>query len=124
MQQDIKYEPDLVLSMVAPGSAKAAPKARVIKSRYKILTVGETYEFTAGLCEQLRKYLDEGANPEELLEEQRKEYVKDIKEYLDNHPNAVPIWNMLKKDAGFETAKLSEMPLDILKKLFIKLTLE
>lgn len=128
MQNDVKYEPDLVLHMVEPGSAKAGvvkyPKARVVKSRYAILEVGETYEFTPKLCAQLKEYLDEGTAPEVLLEQQRQEYVTAVTEYLDSHSNAVPLWKQLKKDKGYETTSLKEMPLDILKELYITLTLD
>jgi hypothetical protein len=41
-QDDLKYEPDLVLRMVSPGSAKHHPVASVIKSRYAIFSEGET----------------------------------------------------------------------------------
>ena len=72
---DLKYEPDLVLSMVAPGSNKTHPVAKVIKSRYPFLTVNEIYEFTPELINQLRVYLDEGADPEVLLQQQQADYV-------------------------------------------------
>ena len=128
MQADVKYEPDLVLSMVSPGRAVGNeikhPQARVVKSRYVILKEGETYEFTPSLCKQLAEYLEEGASPEEILEQQRQEYIAGITAYLDSHKNAVPIWEVLKTDAGFEGVPLRDMPLDILKPIFIKLTVD
>ena len=128
MQADVKYEPDLVLSMISPGRAVNGtvehPKARVTKSRYVILKEGEVYEFTPALCEQIAEYLEEGTSPEEILEKQRQEYVEGIKNYLDAHKNAVPIWEVLKKDAGFEGTPLTEMPLEVLKPIFIKLTVD
>ena len=128
MQNDIKYEPDLVLSMIEAGNATGKttkyPRARVSKSRYAILEVGEVYEFTPSLCKQLKEYLDEGTAPEILLEQQRMEYVEGIASFLDNNKNAVPLWQQLKKDKGFEETPLKEMPLDTLKELFITLTLD
>lgn len=128
MQGDIKYEPDLVLRMVRPGKSRNGvlthPSAEVIKSRYAIFTEGEVYEFTPTLLEQLREYLEDGISPDELLERQRLDYVNGIKTYLDTNPNAVPIWNVLKKDAGYEKTKLDELPLDAIKALFIKLTID
>lgn len=128
MQADVKYEPDLVLHMISPGRAvgneQKHPVARVVKSRYVILEEGETYEFTPSLCEQLAQYLEEGTSPEELLEKQRQEYITGITEYLDTHPNAVAIWKVAKKDAGYEDTKLTDMPLKILKPLFIKITMD
>lgn len=128
MQNDVKYEPDLVLHMVEPGSAKGSnvryPKAKVIKSRYAILEVGETYEFTPKLCKQLKEYLDEGTAPEVLLEQQRLEYVDGVSKYLDEHQNAVPLWKQLKKDKGYEKTNIDKMPLEVLKELYITLTLD
>ena len=128
MQADVKYEPDLVLHMVSPGRAVDSeikhPKARVIKSRYVILKEGEVYDFTPTLCEQLAEYLEEGTSPEEILEKQRQEYISGITQYLDSHKNAVAIWQVLKKDAGYENKALTDMPLDVLKPIFIKLTVD
>lgn len=128
MQADIKYEPDLVLSMVSPGKANSKkvvhPKAVVKKSRYAILEEGEEYEFTPSLCEQLREYLEEGTAPEELLEKQRQEYINGITNYLDTHKNAVPIWMVAKEDAGFKDVNIEDMPLEALKPLFIMLTID
>lgn len=128
MQADVKYEPDLVLHMVSPGRAVGNtiehPKARVIKSRYVILREGETYEFTPALCEDLRKYLEEGTSPEEILEKQRQEYISGITDYLDKHQNAVAIWNVAKKDRGYENTPITDMPLEALKEIFITLTID
>ena len=128
MQADVKYEPDLVLHMIQPGRAIGNdiqhPKAKVIKSRYVMLKEGEEYEFTPSLCRQLREYLEEGISPEEIFEQQRQEYIQGITEYLDNHKNAVPIWQVCKEDAGFKDTPITDMPLDILKQLFIKITLD
>lgn len=128
MQADVKYEPDLVLHMISPGRAVdnevQHPKARVVKSRYAILKEGEVYEFTPSLCQDIADYLEQGTSPEEILEKQRLEYIEGITNYLDTHSNAVAIWKVLKKDAGFEETPLTEMPLNILKPLFIKLTVD
>lgn len=128
MQADVKYEPDLVLHMVAPGRAVGNeiqhPKAKVIKSRYVILREGETYEFTPTLCKQLKDYLEEGTSPEEILEQQRQEYIEGITKYLDEHKNAVAIWQVCKEDAGYKDTPLKDMPLEVLKPLFIKITID
>lgn len=119
-QEGLKYEPDLVLHMEAPGSGNPMkhPRATVIKSRYAIFAEGETYEFTPQLCEQLRQYLAEGVSIEELLEQQRKDYVDAIKTVLDTNASAKTIWNVLKEDAGVKDTKLTEIPLPILKNLY------
>ena len=128
MQQDVKYEPDLVLHMLEPGRVKGKeirhPKARVVKSRYVILQEGEEYEFTPSLCEDIARYLDEGTSPEEIFEKQRQEYIKGITEFLDAHNTKVNVWNVIKADAGYEGVPLTEMPLDVLKPLFITLTID
>ena len=122
MMPDLKYEPDLVLHMLSPGNSAGKkpeyPKARVEKSRYSIFKQGEIYEFTPELCDQLSAYLDEGIDPAELLEQQRKDYIKGVEEYLDEHKAAVPVWKQLKKDAGFENVNLKDMPLEATKEIF------
>lgn len=128
MQADVKYEPDLVLHMLEPGKNVGTeikhPKARVVKSRYAILEEGEIYEFTPTLCKQIAEYLEKGTSPEEILERQRKEYANGIKEYLDTHQSQVQIWNILKQEANVGDLKLEEIPLNIIKNLFIRLTLD
>ena len=128
MQADVKYEPDLVLHMTEAGRAAGKdirhPKAKVVKSRYVILKEGEEYEFTPTLCEDIAKYLEEGTSPEEILERQRQEYAVGIREFLDNHPSKVNVWNVIKTDAGYKDTPLEELPLDVLKPLFIQLTID
>ena len=124
-QADLKYEPDLVLHMLYPGANEEGeilhPRAKVTKSRYAIFRKNQEYDFTPELIEQLRKYLEEGADPHELLEQQRLEYVTALKTHLDKNPQIVAIWKVMKKDAGFENIKLEDIPLDALKKLFVRL---
>lgn len=126
-QADLKYEPDLVLHMVKPGKNKNGniehPIARVIKSRYAIFDEGEEYEFTPELILQLKAYLEDGVDPAEILEKQRQDYITAVKNLLDNKPGLVPIWQVLKKDAGYDETKLTDMPLEIIKPLYIKLTI-
>ena len=121
-QADLKYEPDLVLHMLRAGHGTTPPRARVIKSRYAILTEGDEYDFTSELCIQLKAYLEEGADPNELLEQQRQDYVQAVKDYLDNHPNAQAIWKVMKDDAGYTETKLPDIPLNALKVLYGNLT--
>lgn len=128
MQADVKYEPDLVLHMVSPGRAIGNdiehPKAKVVKSRYVILKEGDIYEFTPALCKQIAEYLEEGTSPEEILEIQRQEYIAGITEYLDKHQNAVAIWKVIKEEVGLKDTPIGDMPLDILKQSFIRLTVD
>ena len=128
MQADVKYEPDLVLHMIEPGRAVdneiRHPRARVIKSRYVILKEGEIYNFTPTLCKQIAEYLEEGASPDEILEKQRQEYIKGISNYLDEHKNAVAIWKVIKEENKCEKTPIEELPLDILKPAFIRLTID
>lgn len=122
MQADIKYEPDLVLSMVSPGAPGKAPEAKVIKTRYAIFNKGETYAFTPELIEQLRVYLNEGVDPEVLLEEQRQEYVAALKDLVKAKPTLKPIFDMLKGELGYAAEqKVNEMSLEDIKQIFIKL---
>jgi len=116
---DLKYEPDLVLSMQSPGNEDGtAPRVTISKSRYAPFRVGETYHMTNSLIEQLRLFLEEGTSPEELLEMQRKEYIDGIKHHLDANPSAKAIWEILKENAGVKGVALKEIPLKTLKILF------
>lgn len=125
-QADLKYEPDLVLQMVSPGYRQGDkvqyPVAKVTKSRYAIFNIGQEYEFTRDLIMQLKEYLEEGVDPNEILAKQHKDYVAAVKEYLDTHKNAVVIWKELKKTAGYGDVKLEDIPLAELKELFATLT--
>ena len=124
VQQDgLKYEPDLVLRMVSPGNMDGTnPVVEVLKSRYAILRTGEEYEITAELLEQLRSYLEEGIDPEEIFKIQREEVIKQIKEYCNNATRK-SVWKSLKESSGF-SGKLEDMPLDLMKELYHKLTEE
>ncbi len=122
-QDELQYEPDLVLRMVSPGyGMDIHPVAKVVKSRYPMLIKGETYTFTPELMLQVKVYLEEGADPLQLLEQQRQDYIQAVTEYLNSHPNAKPIWDVMKKDAGYGDTKLTDIPLGILKQLYITLT--
>ena len=124
VQQDgLKYEPDLVLRMVSPGNMDGTnPVVEVLKSRYAILRTGEEYEITAELLGQLRSYLEEGVDPEEIFKIQREEVIKQIKEYCNNATRK-SVWKSLKESSGF-SGKLEDMPLDLMKELYRKLTEE
>jgi hypothetical protein len=122
MMPDFKFEPDLVLSMLEPGYEDKPPVVKVIKSRYRILKFDETYRMTKDLLVQLRMYLEEGTNPEELLEMQRQDYLAATKEHLDSHPSSRAIWAVLKENAGHKNTKLADLPLKDLKFLFGQLT--
>lgn len=127
-QADLKYEPDLVIHMLRPGyvdpitNAITYPYGKIIKTRYAILVKDQEYEFTPELIKQIRQYLEEGTSPEELLEQQRQDYILATKNMLDSKPGLKAIWDVLKKDAGLEKTKLTDIPLDSLKQLYIKLT--
>lgn len=126
LQQDgLKYEPDLVLHMVSPGNVSNGiithPKAVVQKTRYAIFKKDETYEFTPALCEQLRAYLSEGVSPEELLEQQRQDYVTEITNVLNTNSSKKNIWKVIKENAGVKDTKLQDIPLPVLKQLYSQL---
>lgn len=122
-QEGLKYEPDLVLHMESPGSGSTNknPRATVIKSRYAIFAEGETYEFTPQLCEQLRQYLAEGVSIDDLLEQQRQDYLTAVKNILDTNASAKTIWPVLKEEAGMKDVKLTDIPLQTLKQLYSQL---
>lgn len=126
-QADLKYEPDLVLQMQSPGSNKGKtikhPVALCTKSRYAIFEEGQTYEFTPELLKQLKDYLEEGVDPEVLLQQQKDEYINAVTEYLKAKSAAKVVWNELKKQEGYPDTKLKDLPLDVIKKLYVKITM-
>jgi hypothetical protein len=125
-QEGLKYEPDLVLHTITPGDGVTGkgPIVKVIKSRYAVLPKDEECELTPVMCERIRQYLEEGADPAALLEQKRLDYVSGIKEVLDRSETLRGIWKILKTDAGFEDTPLTGMPLTALQKLFTQLTAE
>lgn len=119
-QEGLKYEPDLVLRMVSAGHTDGtAPVAEVLKSRYAILRVGEEYEFTPELLNNLKQYLEEGVDPELLLAQQKDDLIKAIKDYCTT-PARKSVWKTLKESSGFE-GKLEDMPLEVMKPLYKQL---
>lgn len=121
IQQDgLKYEPDLVLRMVSPGNMDGTSAVvEVIKSRYAILRVGEEYEVNKELLAQLKAYLEEGIDPEIILEQRKKDMIEQIKAYC-NTTTKKSVWKSLKDDAGY-TGSIDEIPLNTLKVLYKKL---
>ncbi len=120
--EGLKYEPDLVLSMVEAGTPETAPLARVIKSRYPMLVRDEVYAFTPALIEQIKVFLTDGVDPKVLIKQQHDEYVEAVKEYCEKNPTQKNIWTMIKKANHFESTKISEIPLKDLKAMYIQLT--
>lgn len=125
-QADLKYEPDLVLHMLKPGSNRNGkiehPRVRVVKTRYAFLEKDEEYDWTPELITQLKQYLEEGVDPETIFEEQRQEYINGVKEIITNTPAKKAIASVLKEDLGYKDTKLAEMPLKAIKQLYISLT--
>ena len=121
-QGDLKYEPDLVIRMLRAGNQDGTtPMVKVLKSRYAIFKEDEEYEITPDLCEQLRTYLEEGVDVDTILEQQRQDYIIAVKTFLDNNEAARPIWAMLKEDAGHKDTKLNDLPLPVLKSLYMQI---
>lgn len=115
---DFKYEPDLVLRVISPGAPNGtAPVAEIIKSRYAIFTVGEEYAFTESLINQLKEYLEEGADPEALMEQQRLELIQTTKEILDSNPSKATMFPILKEQLGFKDVPLVELTLETVRTL-------
>ena len=124
-QADLKYEPDLVLHMLRPGSNRNGvivhPRVRVIKTRYAFLEKDEEYDWTPELINQLKQYLEEGVDPETIFEQQRQEYIAGVKEIISNNAKKA-IAQVMKEDLGYGDVKLAEMPLNAIKQLYIGLT--
>ena len=124
-QGDLKYEPDLVLHMLRPGSNRNGkiehPRVRVIKTRYAFLEKDEEYDWTPELIMQLKQYLEEGVDPETIFEQQRQEYISGVKDIITN-PSKKAIAQVIKDDLGYSETKLAEMPLKAIKEMYIRLT--
>ena len=119
MMPDMKYEPDLVLSMVSPGTITGtAPRATVTKSRYAILEKGKTYDFTTVLLENLRQYLEEGADPQELKNQQKAELLGMLKELLQNQSKATMFPFVLEQLVHAKDADISALTLEALKDIY------
>lgn len=125
LQQDgLKYEPDLVLRMISPGNMDGTnPVVEVLKSRYAILRTGEEYEITKELLQQIKEYLAEGLDPEVIFKEQKDSLIEQIKSYCGTNATRKSVWKSLKDASGF-TGTLDEMPLDLMKDLYKRLTEE
>jgi hypothetical protein len=119
---DLKYEPDLVLDMVEAGSSEGRPpKARIIKSRYTIFTKDEVYTFDKNTLDQLRDYLASGVDPAELIEQQRLEFIREIKYILDSSPSKQTVWTIIKSEAGHAETPIDELPIIVLRGLLSRL---
>lgn len=122
MMPDLKYEPDLVLDMIHSGTPSGrAPRAKVIKSRYAIFSEGESYDFTKEVLEQLKAYLLEGADPLIIMEQQRQEFISEIKLILDQSASKRTVWGIYKAELGMAETPIEDMPLDVLRKLLGRL---
>lgn len=119
---DLKYEPDLVLTLLSPGTHRGnAPKVKVIKSRYSPFEVNETYDMTAEIIEQLRMFLEEGTSPEEILAMQKQDYITAVTQFLDENENAKQMWGIFKENAGVKDTPIKDIPLAKLKLLYSQL---
>lgn len=115
---DLKYEPDLVVQMLKAGAMNGTPPtAKVIKSRYAILQEGEVYQFTDAIIDSLVDYLHKGTDPKELLEKQRVDYIKTIKEILESDVSKKTMFPILKEQQGHKDTKLVDLPLEVLQTL-------
>jgi hypothetical protein len=120
-QEGLQYEPDLVLRMLEPGTIDGnPPKVFVRKSRYAIFKVGEEYLMTPEIIQQLVEYLDEGVDPDKLLEQQRIDYIEAVKEYCDTQIK-LSIWKEIKKNNDLEDVPIEELTLKQLKTMHTQL---
>jgi hypothetical protein len=105
--------------MVSPGGIDGAPPvAEVIKTRYVIFKKGETYQFTESLLMQLKAYLQEGADPALLQEQQRQELILATKNILDSNQSKATMFPVLKEQIGVKDIPLVDLPLDTIRTLF------
>lgn len=116
---DFDFEFDLLLRMESPGNMNGtAPIATVTKTRYAIFQQGESYEFNEPLLMQLKAYLAEGADPEELKEQQRQELIIVITKILDTDVSKATMFPLIKEQHGLKDTKLADMKLSDMKTIF------
>lgn len=118
-ESTLEYEPDLVVRLLEPGSASDYPIGEITKSRYDLFVKGETYKFTPQRWKDLKAWLEEGANADQIFESQRQEYLETCKKILDTDKTKVMLWKVKKEDLGHKETKFEELPLDILKLLYV-----
>lgn len=92
MQDSIKYEPDLGIHMISPG------QFQVYKSRYSIFKVGETYEVSFALADELAQFLKNGVDPSTLLEQRRQDYIKQIRKIAKDNASLRTLLKTLHPD--------------------------
>lgn len=110
---DLDFEFDLLLRMVSPGTVDGTPPvAEVVKTRYVIFKKGEQYQFTEALMNQLKAYLAEGADPAELMEQQRLELIAVITNILNTNQSKSTMFPILKEQMDLKDVKLIDMSLD------------
>ena len=117
-ESTLEYEPDLVVRLIAPGSETSYPVGEITKTRYDLFKKGDTYEFTPQIWRDLRKWLEEGADADEILERQRVEYINACREVLKADATKKPLWQVKKEDLGYKDTKLDDLPLEALKLLY------
>ena len=119
MQADMKYEPDLLLRMVEPGTPDGkAPKVRVMKTRYAFLRKDCEYEMTADLIKQLCDYLNEGADESVLIEQQRQGLITSISDILSSEKMKATQYKMWCKSHKLEDIKLADMTIVQLQEVY------
>ena len=116
----VKYEPDLIITMVKAGTPQGdAPVGVIEKSRYAILRVGQEYTFTKELCSQIGAYLNEGTSIEELEARQKNDLVVSITDMLKSDATLQMQLKMYKKTHKIDDAtKLADMELPTLQSLY------
>lgn len=121
-QDGIKYEPDLVLHMVEPGTKDRAPIARIIKTRYPMFEKDQEYEFTAEIIDSIKEYLEQGTDPAVLIERQLQSYRDEIIKICKADPVKKVIYDNNKKQMGLASTKINDLSLVELKQLYSVIT--
>lgn len=117
-ESTLEYEPDLVVRLISPGSETDYPVGEITKTRYDLFKKGETYVFTPQVWRDLRKWLEEGADADEIFERQRQEYINAITNIVKTNESKKPLLLVKMEDLGYKGAKLTELPLDALKLVY------
>lgn len=111
--EGLTYEFDLLMRMVEPGNKHGKPpRVEISKSRYSILEPGEVYDMTPDLIEDIKEYLNEGVDVDELQKKRREELVESIRNRAKADRTLLAIF---KKD--HPDKKVADLELEDLRKL-------
>ena len=84
-----------------------------------MLEKDQEYEMTRELMLDVKNYLEEGADPEELIARQKESYMEVIMKTCKAVPQKKALYDIRKKQMGLEAVKLEDMDVKHVKDLYL-----